>query len=268
LTQLAPHPPLRNFYGDAARRESFVRDLFDDTAPWYDVAVGVLSFGSGRRYRRDALVRAGLKPGDRLLDLATGTGVVARAASDVTNAIVGADPSIGMLTSGRERFARVQATSEALPFGDASFDFISIGFALRHFADLQVAFRECRRVLRPGGRLLIMEITAPQSRISRAVLAAYMGTLVPALMTLITLRPRVGRMMRYYWATTRDCVRPEAILAALRESGFDDAKRGVELSIFSEYSARLPLPPASPAGARSESAETRAAISPGPPEWR
>lgn len=268
MTQLAPHPPLRNYYGDAARRESFVRDLFDDTAPWYDVAIGVLSFGSGRRYRRDALVRAGLKPGDRLLDLATGTGVVARAASEVTGAIVGADPSIGMLTSGRETFARVQATSEALPFDDASFDFISIGFALRHFADLHAAFRECRRVLRPGGRLLILEITAPRSRVARAALAAYMGVLIPALMTLMTLRPRVGKMMRYYWVTTRDCVRPEAILGAMRESGFYDAARGVSLAIFSEYSARLPLPPASRADDRSGSAETRAAISPGPPESR
>jgi len=268
LSQLAPHPPLRNFYRDAGHRESFVRDLFDDTAPWYDVALGVLSFGSGKWYRRVALIRAGLKPGHRLLDLATGTGAVARAAADVTGAIVGADPSIGMLTSGREPFARVQATSEALPFDDASFDFISIGFALRHFADLQVAFRECRRVLRPGGRLLILEITAPQSRIARAVLAAYMGVLVPALMTAVTLRPRVGKMMRYYWVTTRDCVRPEAILAALQDSGFDHAKRDVTLSIFSEYSARLPLQPASGAGARFESPETRAAISPDPPGWR
>lgn len=268
MTQLAPHPPLRNFYSDAARRESFVRDLFDDTAPWYDVAIGVLSFGSGRRYRRDALIRAGLRPGDRLLDLATGTGVVARAAAEVTGGIVGADPSIGMLTSGRDTFARVQATSEALPFEAASFDFISIGFALRHFADLHAAFRECRRVLRPGGRLLVMEITAPQSRTARAVLAAYMGVLVPAVMTAVTLRPRVGKMMRYYWVTTRDCVRPDTILAALRESGFEDAKRDVSLSIFSEYSARLPLPPASGADARSESPGTRATISPGPPGSR
>jgi demethylmenaquinone methyltransferase/2-methoxy-6-polyprenyl-1,4-benzoquinol methylase len=268
VTQLAPHPPLRGFYGDAARRENFVRALFDDTAPWYDVAVGVLSLGSGQRYRRDALIRAGLQSGDRLLDLATGTGVVALAAAEVTSAIVGADPSIGMLTAGRESFARVQATAEALPFDDASFDFISIGFAMRHFADLHAAFRECRRVLRPGGRLLVMEITAPQSRIARALLGAYMGVLVPALMTLVTLRPRVGRMMRYYWVTTRDCVRPETILAALRQSGFDDPTRGVSLSIFSEYSARLPLPPASPATGRSGSPETRAATSPAPPGSR
>lgn len=268
MTHLAPHPPLRSFYGDAARRESFVRDLFDHTAPWYDIAIGFLSFGSGQWYRRDVLTRAGLQQSDRLLDLATGTGVVARAAAEITRTIVGADPSIGMLKAGRGKFARVQATSEALPLDDASFDFITIGFALRHFADLHAAFRECRRVLRPGGRILILEITAPESRVARALLAAYMGALVPALMTLVTLRPRVGKLMRYYWATTRDCVRPDAILGALRESGFDDAKRHVSLSIFSEYSARLPLPPASRAGARSESAETRAAISPGRPGSR
>jgi demethylmenaquinone methyltransferase / 2-methoxy-6-polyprenyl-1,4-benzoquinol methylase len=260
LTPLAPHPPLRDFYGDAARRERYVRNLFDDTAPWYDIAIGFLSFGSGGWYRRDVLARAGLKRGDRLLDLATGTGVIARAASSITTEIVGADPSIGMLKAGRDALLRVQATSEALPFDDASFDFITIGFAMRHFADLDVVFRECRRVLRPGGRILILEITAPESRLARGLLGAYMGAVVPAVITAVTLRPRVGKLMSYYWATTRDCVRPDAILAALQGAGFDGAKREVSLAIFSEYSARLL--PASPATGRSESAETREATSP------
>jgi len=268
LTQLAPHPPLRDFYGDAARRERFVRNLFDDTAPWYDIAIGFLSFGSGQWYRREALCRAGLKAGDRLLDLATGTGVVARAAAAITGDIVGADPSIGMLKAGPHSLVKVQATSEALPFGDASFDFISIGFALRHFADLHAVFRECRRILRPGGRIAILEVTAPESRLKRALLGAYMGGVVPAVITAMTFRPRVGKLMRYYWATTRDSVRPDTILTALREAGFADARRGVALAIFSEYSARLPLRPVSPAADRSESAETRAATSPGRPESR
>ena len=259
MTPLVPHPPLREYYGDAAR-ERYVRTLFDDTAPWYDAAIGFLSFGSGQWYRRDVLTRAGLQAGHRLLDLATGTGVVARAASELTGDIVGADPSIGMLTSGKGSFARVQATSEGLPFADASFDFITIGFALRHFADLDVVFGECRRVLRPGGRILILEITAPQSRLARALLGAYMGAVVPAVITAVTFRPRVGKLMSYYWATTRDCVRPDAILGALRSAGFEEAKRRVSLAVVSEYSAQLP--PASRAGGRSESAETRAATSP------
>jgi demethylmenaquinone methyltransferase/2-methoxy-6-polyprenyl-1,4-benzoquinol methylase len=266
LTPLVPHPPLRDFYGDAGRRERYVRSLFDDTAPWYDIALGFLSFGSGQWYRRGALTRAGLKSGHRLLDLATGTGVVARAASSITGDIVGADPSIGMLKAGPGALSKVQATSEALPFADGSFDFMTIGFALRHFADLDVVFRECRRVLRPGGRILILEITAPESRVARTLLGAYMGAVVPAVITAVTFRPRVGKLMSYYWATTRDCVRPDVIIAALRGAGFEEAKREVSLAIFSEYSARLP--PASRADDRSESAETREATSPGPPESR
>jgi demethylmenaquinone methyltransferase/2-methoxy-6-polyprenyl-1,4-benzoquinol methylase len=268
LTPVVPHPPLRDYYGDAAHRERYVRRLFDETAPWYDTAIAFLSFGSGSWYRRDALTRAGLKPGDRLLDLATGTGVVARAASSITGDIVGADPSIGMLKAGRDALPRVQATSEALPFASGSFDFMTIGFALRHFADLDLAFRECRRVLRPGGRLLILEITAPESRVARTLLGAYMGAVVPAMLTAMTFRPRVGKLMSYYWATTRDCVRPETILTALRGAGFDDVARTVSMGIFSEYSARLLPAPAVPAGDRSGSAETRAATSPAPPESR
>jgi demethylmenaquinone methyltransferase/2-methoxy-6-polyprenyl-1,4-benzoquinol methylase len=268
LTPTIPHPPLRDFYGDAARRERWVRNLFDDTAPWYDTAIGFLSFGSGNWYRRQALDRGGLRSSDRLLDLATGTGVVARAASATTRDIAAVDPSIGMLQAAPSTLTKVQATSEALPFADGSFDFITIGFALRHFADLDVAFRECRRVLRPGGRILILEITAPASRLKRAFLGAYMGAVVPALITAITFRPKVGRLMRYYWATTRESVRPEAILDALRGAGFEEARRDVALTIFSEYSARLPLPPASPAAGRSGSAETRAATSPARPGSR
>lgn len=242
MTPVVPHPPLREFYAEPEQRERFVRNLFDESAPWYEWAIAFLSFGSGRWYRRHALERAGVKPDDRLLDIATGTGVVARAAASLTGnaqSVIGVDPSIGMLLAGREkaRLANVQATSERLPFRDASFDVISIGYALRHFADLESVFRECRRVLRPGGKLVILEITAPESRAARTFLGAYMGVLFPLAAAVLTLRARVGTMMRYYWVTTRDCVRPEVILRAMREAGFRDAERNVDLGIFSEYSA-------------------------------
>jgi demethylmenaquinone methyltransferase/2-methoxy-6-polyprenyl-1,4-benzoquinol methylase len=79
----APHPTLKKYVATADERQPFVTDLFNRSAPHYDRIVGVMSFGSGVRYRRDALVRAGLAEGMRMLDVATGTGLVARAASDV-----------------------------------------------------------------------------------------------------------------------------------------------------------------------------------------
>jgi len=90
----------------------------------------------------------------------------------------------------------------------------------------------------PSRRILIMEITAPSSRAARTFLGAYMGGIVPALATLITRRRKVGRMLAYYWATTRDCVRPDVILTALRGAGFEEVERHVEVGMFSEYSAK------------------------------
>lgn len=243
MTKIAPHPPLTEYYGDTEKREEYVREIFDETAPWYDWATWFLSFGSGDWYRREALRRAGLAPGMKLLDLASGTGVVARAAAQVTNepsAIVGMDASFGMLRSGRTSSVKVQSPAELLPLRDESFDRISIGFALRHFADLSVVFSECRRVLRPGGKLLILEITAPESRVARAFLGAYMGRFAPAVIRVRTRSARAAELFRYYWETTRDCVRPEVIVDAMRAAGFEDVQRKIELGIFSEYTGTRP----------------------------
>jgi demethylmenaquinone methyltransferase/2-methoxy-6-polyprenyl-1,4-benzoquinol methylase len=236
---IPPHPPLSQYYGDAAQRERFVRDIFDETAAWYDDIIAMLSFGSGNRYRRDALRRAGLTSDTRLLDLATGTGVVARAASKVTKHVAGADASIGMLTAGRAKqvIPAVQAKGERLPFRDASFDMITIGYALRHFADLRAAFGEYRRVLRPGGKILILEITPPRSRLGYAALRFHLNRIVPLLARLRSGSAAAKTLMHYYWDTIASCVPPETILAALAAAGFDDAKRHVELGTFSEYTA-------------------------------
>src|ERR1051326_1101256 len=165
---IPPHPPLPHYYGDASKRERFVREIFDETAEWYDGIIAMLSFGSGNRYRRDALKRAGVKSGADVLDLATGTGVVARAASLLGSDVIGADASIGMLRAGKSTAPKVQAKGESLPFRSHSFDFLTIGYALRHFADLRGLFVECKRVLRPGGTILILEITPPRSRVGYA----------------------------------------------------------------------------------------------------
>lgn len=237
---LRPHPPLDNYYRDAAQQKEFLRKSFDETAPWYDWTDRVLSFGSGDWYRREAVKRVGFERGMKLLDLASGTGVVARAAARVNGdprSIIGMDPSIGMLRSGHTESAKVQAPAEALPFASNAFDRITVGFAMRHFSDLSVVFRECHRVLRPGGKMLILEITAPESRIGRAMLGTYMGVITPALVRMRTRNARATKLFHYYWETTRDCVRPQVILDALRDAGFSDTKREVALGIFSEYTA-------------------------------
>jgi len=135
---LAPHPPLNDYYGDASKREGFVRTIFDDTAPWYDQTISFMSFGSGDRYRREAVLRNGLQAGMKMLDVASGTGVVARAALGATKNgidLVSLDPSAGMLLAGRskQRLRVVQGTAELLPVASESFDFLTIGFALDKF---------------------------------------------------------------------------------------------------------------------------------------
>lgn len=238
---IEPHPPLPLYYDKAAGRVPFVRRIFDDTAPWYEAIESVLSFRSGNYYRRKALVRSGLSAGMQMLDVATGTGVVARAAGPIldTGRVIGLDQSIGMLLAGREkaRMPITQSGGEQLPFRSDRFDFLTIGFALRHFADLRATFSEARRVLKPGGRILILEVTPPRSRVGRSMLAFYMNRIVPAVAGAVTGRRDARTLMHYYWDTVAMCVPPETILSALAEAGFQSPKRYVELAIFSEYTA-------------------------------
>jgi len=255
---LPPHPPLASYYGEPSQRERFVRNIFDDTAAWYDSTISFMSFGSGDRYRREAVRRNGLRRGMDMLDVASGTGVVARAALEATNNdvdIVAVDPSAGMLLAGRskQRLRAVQGTAESLPVASESFDFLTIGFAMRHFADLRAVFRECARVLRPGGKLLILELTAPRSSAARGLLGVYLGGVVPLYARIRSGTPEAATLMRYYWDTIRTCVRPDVILDALRSEGFTDVRRHVELAIFSEYAAIKPPAAAAREASRSGS---------------
>jgi demethylmenaquinone methyltransferase / 2-methoxy-6-polyprenyl-1,4-benzoquinol methylase len=236
----APHPPLPEYYRGEEERRAFVRRIFDATAGDYDRIERVMAFGSGPWYRRQALLRAGLAPGMRVLDVAIGTGLVAREAIAVLGgqgSVVGLDPSIGMLRSGElpKEIATVQGMAEALPFADASFDFVSMGFALRHMSDLTVVFGELHRVLRPGGRACVLEITRPKGAIAHAFVKAYMRGFVPLLAKVFARQAETQRLMRWYWDTIEACVPPERVLATLEASGFENAARHVEIGIFSEY---------------------------------
>ncbi|MDP1901474.1 MAG: class I SAM-dependent methyltransferase [Rubrivivax sp.] len=238
---LPPHAPLPAYYRDEVEHVQFLQRIFDDTAPDYDRIERVLAFGSGRRYRRNALQRAGLGEGAQVLDVGIGTGLVAREALKLIvpgGNLIGVDPSPGMM--GEVALPGVElmiGRAEALPRPDASCDFVSMGYALRHIADLSAAFSEFHRVLRPGGRLLVLEITKPTGRVAALLLKGYMRTVVPWIARGVARRSDTSTLWRYYWDTIEACVPPDTVLAALRAAGFDDAKRHVELGIFSEYTA-------------------------------
>jgi demethylmenaquinone methyltransferase/2-methoxy-6-polyprenyl-1,4-benzoquinol methylase len=237
---LPPHRPLTEFYPASALRARYVSDLFDRAARDYDWMSGLMSFGTDRQYRRHALRRAGLKPGLRVLDVATGTGLVAQAALDLgisPGNLIGLDPSRGMLEENRKRraFQLVQGFGEALPFQDSTFDFVVMGYALRHVEDLSALFAEFRRVLSEQGRVLILEITRPSSRAGLGLMRFYMRGLLPFLTRLSTRHRDSARLMEYYWATIAECVPPTLILSALSGAGFKDVARRACGRILSEY---------------------------------
>jgi demethylmenaquinone methyltransferase/2-methoxy-6-polyprenyl-1,4-benzoquinol methylase len=215
-----------------------VDSLFDNAAPHYEWICRVMSLGSGALYRRQALQRLGIRPGMAVLDVATGTGLVAREAVALTggSGVVGLDPSRGMLDEARRTVAAplVQARGEALPFADARFDVLSMGYALRHVPDLFAAFREYHRVLRPGGRVLILEISRPASRLGLGLARLYLKRLVPFVTRVGTGSTDAQRLMDYYWDTIEHCVPPDAIVDAMRRSGFE-ATRRVQGGLLSEY---------------------------------
>ena len=244
----APHPPLTDYYASEQERQGFVKQIFDSTAADYDRIEKLLALGSGPWYRRQALLRAGLKAGMRVVDIGVGTGLVAREAAKLAGEpqlVVGVDPSVGMMANAHlpEGLRLVEGRAEAIPLPDASFDFLSMGYALRHIGDLSAAFREFHRVLKPGGRVCLLEITKPERSWSRALLKGYMRAVVPVLARLIGGSAESARLWRYYWDTIDSCVSPAEVIATLEAAGFTGVTRHIEtraLSVLAEYQAVKP----------------------------
>ncbi|MGD8207631.1 MAG: class I SAM-dependent methyltransferase [Thiohalocapsa sp.] len=242
---LAPHPVLPAHYSRPEERVGYIRSLFDRTAGSYDRINAWMSLNTGERYRRDAMIRAGLRSGQTVLDCASGTGVIAAHAQALVGPdgqVIALDPSVPMLAEAVGRGVRqpVAAIAERLPLPDDSVDLVAIGYALRHVADLGIAFAELARVLRPGGRLLILEMVPPTSRVGYLMAKLYLKHLVPALAFVVTRRADARRLMRYYWDTVSQCVPPDTVMAALAEAGFIDVRRDVLFALLSEYTASLP----------------------------
>ena len=160
----ATHAPLPE--GDDKHRA--VEAMFDRIAPRYDRLNRIISLGQDRRWRRQTVGALRLAPGATVLDLGCGTGDLCDVVTGAGYSPIGVDFSAGMLASAHTRAPLARADALALPVPDASADGVVSGFALRNFVDLDRFFRECARVLRPGGRLAALETAEPAGSLLRA----------------------------------------------------------------------------------------------------
>lgn len=243
-TAARPHADLGEWYAGRDQRAGFVRELFDATAADYGRLNRLLSFGSGAWHRRRSLRAAGIGPGQRVLDVATGTGLMAAEARRLVGAdgvVIGVDASLGMLRQARAvlPIALIQGRAEALPLAAASVDHVTMGYALRHVEDLAATFAEYARVLRPGGRVLLLEFAQPRGRIGRMLASAVLGGALPWLSRLLA-GPGGGALMRYCWDTVRTGVGREAILEGLARAGFEEVACEVSLGALVTYRGRRP----------------------------
>jgi len=232
------------FTGEEERR-AVTRAMFDQAASGYDRAERITALGSGAWYRRDVLRRNGLQAGMTLLDVAAGTGLVAAEGQRLigpSGRLLALDPSPGMLAELRKKLnvETIEAYAESIPLPENHVDFVSMGYALRHVGDLDQAFGEYLRVLRPGGRACIMEISRPESRLGQLALRAYIRGVVPFLARLTRGQANVKLLWEYYGETIDLAVEPERILDAMRRSGFVDVECSVTFGIFREYLGRKP----------------------------
>ena len=194
-----------------------VRSMFDRIAPVYDVMNHLMTAGLDRRWRRLA-VEAVVQPGARVLDACCGTGDLAVAAEREGGIVTGLDFSGEMHVPARAKSDTVDWVHGdllALPFPDATFDAATVGFGVRNVADLEAALRELRRVLHPGGRLAILEITQPRG-VLRPFFSLWFDRVVPALGRVLP----GGQAYTYLPASVRRFPGAEELVLAIEGAGF------------------------------------------------
>ena len=166
--------------------------MFDDVAEKYDVTNDVLSLGQDRLWRRAVLKAVDARPGDKILDIAAGTGTSSEPFVDAGADVVPADFSLGMLRVGKKRrddLGFTAADAMRLPFADNSFDAVTMSFGLRNVADVDDALGEFARVTRPGGRLVICEFSAPTNKAFRTVYTEYLMRALPPVARKVSSNP-------------------------------------------------------------------------------
>lgn len=217
-------------YDAEGEKSAQVEEMFDNIAPTYDLLNHSLSWGIDRRWRRAAIESLRPYAPQDVLDVATGTGDFAIMAARMLRPrrLTGIDLSEGMLEVGRRKLVRAGLAEVCdfrkddclnLSLPDDSYDAVTVAYGIRNFADLDRGLREMRRVLRPGGRLVIIELTAPRRFPMRQLFWLYSHVLMPALGRLVS---RDSRAYKYLPATMEAFPQGERMQQILAKAGFRD----------------------------------------------
>jgi demethylmenaquinone methyltransferase/2-methoxy-6-polyprenyl-1,4-benzoquinol methylase len=200
-----------------------VRDMFDAIAPRYDLMNRLLTFRMDVGWRRRTVARLGLASGSRVVDLACGTGDLCRDLVQSGHHPIGVDLSYGMLAAARTAAPLLNADALSLPFRDGSADGLTCGFALRNFVALQPMLTEAARVVRPDGRIALLEVATPDNALLRWGHGIYFGHVVPKVGGLLS----DGAAYRYLPDSVAYLPPTEQLLAMIRTSGFTQVSRVV-----------------------------------------
>ena len=197
-----------------------VRQMFDAIAPRYDLVNRIMTFRLDVRWRRKAVRLLALPAGSTVLDLASGTGDLCIDLARAGHRPISCDLSFGMLSADRSGAPRVQADILRLPVPDGSVDGVTCGFALRNLLDLPTFFTELGRVVRPGGRIALLDVGIPHNPVIRWGNSIYFGKVVPKIGALLSDAPAY----RYLPKSVAYLPGKEQMVADLRAAGFHDAE--------------------------------------------
>jgi demethylmenaquinone methyltransferase/2-methoxy-6-polyprenyl-1,4-benzoquinol methylase len=198
-----------------------VRAMFDTIAPRYDLVNRIMTFGLDRHWRARAVRSLALPAGAVVLDLACGTGDLCRDLSKRGWRAIGADISLGMLEWARTAAPLAQADAACLPFESGRFDGLVSGFALRNFADLTAVLAEAARVMRPGGRIALLDVSTPSNPVLRSGHALYFGHVVPRIGAALSDRDAY----RYLPKSVAYLPAPNRLVEMVSEAGFERVRR-------------------------------------------